>query len=70
MKKHDVVLPVSKKDRSVGVLCIADAHYGAEIELKSIFNETVNVYNPTVFKGRMYRLMEQIVNDYDGLGYD
>ena len=70
LKKSEVVLPVPKQGKSVGVLCIADAHYGVEIELKSIFNETVNVYNPTVFKGRMYKLMEQIVNDYDNLGYD
>ena len=70
LKKPEVVLPVPKQGKSVGVLCIADAHYGVEIELKSIFNETVNVYNPTVFKGRMYKLMEQIMNDYDNLGYD
>lgn len=57
-------------EKSVGVLCIADAHYGSQIELKSLFNETVNVYNPDIFKLRMKLLSGRIIDDYKRLNYD
>ena len=57
------------EENSVGMVIVADAHYGSEIELKSLFNEVVNVYNPFVFKARMNLLARNIVNDYDRFCY-
>lgn len=54
---------------STGVLCISDAHYGSDIELKSLFGEVVNVYNPDVFKARLRLLSTKIVKDYDKFRY-
>lgn len=55
--------------KRTGVLCIADAHYGSEIELKSLFGEVVNVYNPEVFKARLKMLAGKIVKDKDKFNY-
>jgi hypothetical protein len=48
---------------SVGVLCIADAHNGVEINMKSLFGESVNVYNPDILKARLNMLLNQVVAD-------
>lgn len=48
-----------------GVLCIADAHYGVEIELKTLFGEVVNAYNPDILKGRLNKLLNDIEADKD-----
>lgn len=48
-----------------GVLCIADAHYGTEINLKSLFGEVVNTYSPEIFKARMNKLLADICSDKD-----
>lgn len=55
---------------ATGVLCIADAHYGSEIELKSLFGEVVNVYNPEIFKARLCMLAKQMIEDYQKFQYD
>ena len=52
-----------------GVLCIADAHYGSVIELKSLFGEVVNKYNPDVFKERMNMLLGRVVGDKPKFNY-
>lgn len=48
-----------------GVLCIADAHYGTEINLNSLFGEVVNTYSPEIFKARMNKLLADICSDKD-----
>lgn len=48
---------------ATGVLCIADAHNGVEIEMKSIFNEVVNRYSPDILKARLNKLLNQVVSD-------
>lgn len=57
------------ESKKTGVLCIADAHYGSVIELKSLFGEVVNQYNPDIFKERMNKLLTKIVNDRLKFGY-
>lgn len=52
-----------------GVLCIADAHYGSVIELKSLFGEMINKYNPDVFKERMNMLLGRVVEDKPKFNY-
>lgn len=48
---------------NVGVLCIADAHYGVDINMKDVFGHTVNLYNPDVFKQRMENLLSEVSAD-------
>ena len=55
--------------KRTGVLCIADAHYGSTIELKSLFGENINTYNKDVFKQRMKALMGKVLQDYDKFNY-
>ena len=57
------------KNQSVGVLCIADSHYGSVIELKSLFGEVVNVYNPDVFQARLKLLASKVIEDYERMQY-
>jgi hypothetical protein len=45
-----------------GVLLIADAHYGAELEIKGLFGEILNEYNPNIFEKRMWDLLVQVVH--------
>lgn len=52
-----------------GVLCIADAHYGSVIELKSLFGEVVNKYNPDIFKERMSMLLGRVTEDKPKFNY-
>lgn len=51
------------KSNNVGVLCIADAHYGVDINMKDVFGHTVNLYNPDVFKQRMESLLSEVSAD-------
>lgn len=46
-----------------GVLFVADAHYGRDLEMKGLFDEVVNVYNPKEFETRMWSLLNQMAND-------
>lgn len=58
-----------ENEDATGVICISDAHYGSEIELKSLFGEVVNVYNPTIFKARLKKLAGRIIEDYERFKY-
>lgn len=48
---------------STGVLCIADAHNGVEINMKSLFDEVINVYSPDILKARLSKLANQVIQD-------
>ena len=50
-------------EKKVGVLAIADAHNGVEIDLKTIYNEVINVYSPEVLKARLNKLINDLVED-------
>lgn len=52
-----------KSVESTGVLCIADAHNGVEIDMPSLFGETVNVYSPEILKDRLNNLAELVIKD-------
>lgn len=49
--------------RKVGILAISDAHNGVEINMKTIYNEVVNVYSPEILKARLNKLINDIVDD-------
>lgn len=51
------------KSNNIGVLCIADAHYGVDINMKDVFGHTVNLYNPSVFRQRMENLLSELTSD-------
>lgn len=50
----------NKSDKSTGVLCISDAHYGENFKLCGLFGEVVNQYSPDEFKNRMWNLLAQL----------
>lgn len=52
-------IPTTKE----GVLCIADAHNGVEINMLSLFGEVVNVYNPEILRARLAKLLNDIIDD-------
>lgn len=54
----------NNKSSEVGVLCISDAHYGIEVEMRNCYNDVVNVYNTKIFIDRMNTLLNMIIDDY------
>lgn len=44
------------------LLCFGDEHYGAEFEIKGLFGETLNKYNPEVFEQRMWKLLDCVID--------
>lgn len=51
-------LPVEHGKR-VGVLCIADCHFGKEFAVYGLFNEVINEYSPEIFYSRMERIYNE-----------
>lgn len=45
--------------KRVGVLCLADCHFGKEFKIYGLFNEVINEYSPEIF----YSRMDQIYNE-------
>lgn len=43
------------------LLCLADAHYGIEFEIKDLFGNIINAYNPEIFEQRMWQLFNKVV---------
>jgi hypothetical protein len=43
------------------VLSIADQHYGAEFEIKGMFDEVINKYSPEIFEKRMWEALNRLV---------
>ena len=42
------------------VLCLADAHFNTEFEIKGLFGEVLNSYSPEIFYERMWRLRDKV----------
>lgn len=43
------------------LLCLADAHYGIEFEIKDLFGNIINEYSPEIFETRMWNLLNKVV---------
>lgn len=43
------------------LLCIADAHYGIEFEIKDLFGNVINAYSPEIFEKRMNALLSEVI---------
>lgn len=44
------------------LLCLADAHYGVEFNIKDFYGNTLNEYNPEIFEERMNVLLGCVVD--------
>lgn len=42
------------------VLCLADAHFNTEFEIKGLFGEVLNSYSPEIFYQRMWYLRDKV----------
>lgn len=53
------------------VLCLADAHFNTEFEIKGLFGEILNSYSPEIFYQRMWYLRDKVEElcKRDGLTY-
>lgn len=50
-------IPDSNRD---AVLCLADAHFNTEFEIKGLFGEVLNSYSPEIFYQRMWLLRDKV----------
>lgn len=48
-------------DHKSYLLCLADAHYGIEFEIKDLFGNIINEYSPEIFETRMWNLLNKVV---------
>ena len=63
IKISDPVAPLQKvkaQDRQP-LAFVADAHDGAEFDIKGLFGESLNKYSPEIFEQRMWRYAEEII---------
>lgn len=44
------------------LLAFGDCHLGAEFEIKGLYGETLNAYNPEIFEERMWKLRDEILD--------
>jgi hypothetical protein len=54
------VLPVKHNDKEF-CLAFGDEHYNTEFEIRGLYNEILNAYNPEIFEDRMWDLLNQVV---------
>lgn len=50
--------------KQTAVLCISDAHNGVEINMQTVFNESINIYSPDILKKRLNKLADTVIKDY------
>lgn len=53
----------------VGVLCIADAHLGLEVNMQSVLGEPVNIYNKEILQQRLDNLLDMFAKDSQKFAY-
>lgn len=49
-----------KEQNREAVLCLADAHFNTEFEIKGLFGEVLNSYSPEIFYQRMWYLCDKV----------
>jgi predicted phosphodiesterase len=55
------VLYKTKTSKMDALFCIADAHYGKDIQIDGLNGDILNIYNPTIFEERMWKLRDKYV---------
>lgn len=53
---------VPQSENSAWILAFGDAHFGAEFEIRGLYNEIINAYNPEIFYDRMENLFAQTLH--------
>lgn len=56
----EIKIPKTNTKRS-GLLLFGDAHYGKELEIKSLTGTIMNKYSPEIFEQRMWELLQETV---------
>lgn len=59
LKVPEYIEPVANNKSYL--LVFGDAHYGIEFNIKDLFGNTINEYNPDIFAERMWELMREVV---------
>lgn len=55
---------IDRPEQSIGLLCIADAHYDSNFTVKGLNGqEPINVYDKYIFQDRMWRLLGKMISD-------
>lgn len=54
-------LPDDDTENASWILAFGDAHYGAEFEIRGLYDEVINEYSPETFEFRMNELFEKVV---------
>ena len=55
-------LKASKACDYAWILTFGDAHYGAEFEIRGLYDEIINAYNPEIFEQRMEDLLARTID--------
>lgn len=55
-------IPRVKNESRQAIAFIADAHDGAEFDIKGLRGESINQYNPEIFEQRMWKYAEEIIS--------
>lgn len=50
----------TKEQNREAVLCLADAHFNTEFEIKGLYGEVLNSYSPEIFYQRMWYLRDKV----------
>lgn len=53
---------INTNPEKTGILCFGDEHFGTSFEIRGLFNEIINAYNPEIFESRMWDLFNQVVD--------
>lgn len=55
----------TRRNDGAWILAFGDAHYGAEFEIRGLYNELINAYSPEIFEARMLELLRRVIEVVD-----
>lgn len=61
MARPPQIIPITRNSRCA-VLCISDTHYGKDVQVKGVYGDTINLYNPEIFEERMEKLLSETIH--------
>lgn len=62
-KPRNIPDPIYLIDSDRKIVCgFADPHYGVEFDIRGFFGEIINQYNPEIFKQRMWKLRDELID--------
>lgn len=61
-KPRHIPSPISFSKENTKIVCsFADCHYGVDFDIRGFNDEVLNKYNPEIFKERMWRLRDELL---------